>query len=92
MTGDNQPVVRIPVNTALDAAKVRDDDRWSTVQKAYRDDAKQFPAALDFAPIKQDTADSLNALFTYCGSDVGAGLRELNDTLAGDLKDQDLMP
>ncbi|MEV0223345.1 sugar ABC transporter substrate-binding protein [Streptomyces sp. NPDC050704] len=92
MTGDHQPVVRIPVNSTLDAAKVRGDARWSVVQKAYREDSEQFPNAPDFAPIKQDTADSLNALFTYCGSDVGAGLRELNDTLAGDLKDQDLMP
>jgi multiple sugar transport system substrate-binding protein len=92
MTGKNQPVVRIPVNTTLDAAKVHDDPRWSVVQKAYREASEQFPNAPDFAPIKQDTADSLNALFTYCGSDVGAGLKELDDTLAGDLKDQDLMP
>ncbi|OUD02373.1 ABC transporter substrate-binding protein [Streptomyces swartbergensis] len=91
MTGDHQPVVRIPVNSTLDAAKVRGDARWSVVQKAYEDDSLQFPNAPDWAPIKQDTADSLNALFTYCGSDVKAGLKELNDTLAGDLKDQDLL-
>jgi multiple sugar transport system substrate-binding protein len=91
MTGENQPVVRIPVNTTLDAAQVRDDERWATVQQAYRDASKQFPSALDFAPIRQDTADSLNAVFTYCGSDVRAGLQELNETLTGDLKDQDLI-
>ncbi|MFI7019140.1 ABC transporter substrate-binding protein [Streptomyces sp. NPDC050164] len=91
MTGDHQPVVRIPVNSTLDAAKVRGDARWSVVQKAYEDASLQFPNAPDWAPIKQDTADSLNALFTYCGSDVRAGLKELNDTLAGDLKDQDLL-
>lgn len=91
MTGKNQPVVRIPVNSTLDAATVRDDARWSVVQKAYEDASEQFPNAPDFAPIKQDTADSLNAIFTYCGSDVSAGLKELNDTLAGDLKDQDLL-
>ncbi|GCB51848.1 sugar ABC transporter substrate-binding protein [Streptomyces sp. NL15-2K] len=88
--GKNQPVVRIPVNSTLDAAKVRDDARWSVVQKAYEDASEQFPNAPDFAPIKQDTADSLNAIFTYCGSDVRSSLKELNDTLAGDLKDQDL--
>ncbi|MBE4740271.1 sugar ABC transporter substrate-binding protein [Streptomyces caniscabiei] len=91
MTGKNQPVVRIPVNSTLDAAQVRDDPRWSVVQKAYEDASEQFPNAPDFAPIKQDTADALNAVFTYCGSDVGSGLKELNDTLAGDLKDQDLL-
>lgn len=91
MTGKNQPVVRIPVNSTLDAAQVRDDPRWSVVQRAYEDASEQFPNAPDFAPIKQDTADALNAVFTYCGSDVGAGLKELNDTLAGDLKDQDLL-
>ncbi|WP_328336880.1 sugar ABC transporter substrate-binding protein [Streptomyces violaceus] len=91
MTGDHQPVVRIPVNSTLDAAKVRDDPRWSVVQKAYETASVQFPNAPDFAPIKQDTADALNAIFTYCGSDVRSGLKELNDTLAGDLKDQDLL-
>jgi multiple sugar transport system substrate-binding protein len=91
MTGKNQPVVRIPVNSTLDAAKVRDDPRWSVVQKAYEDASQQFPNAPDFAPIKQDTADSLNAIFTYCGSDVRSQLGELNETLAGDLKDQDLL-
>ncbi|MEU7721246.1 ABC transporter substrate-binding protein [Streptomyces tibetensis] len=91
MTGDHQPVVRIPVNSTLDAAKVRHDPRWSVVQKAYETASVQFPNAPDFAPIKQDTADALNAIFTYCGSDVRSGLKELNDTLAGDLKDQDLL-
>uniref|UniRef100_A0AAU1ZSF0 Extracellular solute-binding protein n=1 Tax=Streptomyces sp. NBC_00093 TaxID=2975649 RepID=A0AAU1ZSF0_9ACTN len=91
MTGENQPVVRIPVNSTLDAATVRDDPRWSVVQKAYEDASQQFPNAPDFAPIKQDTADSLNAIFTYCGSDVRSQLGELNETLDGDLKDQDLL-
>ena len=49
---------------------MRDDPRWSVVQKAYEDASQPFPNAPDFAPIKQDTADSLNAIFTYCGSDV----------------------
>ncbi|WP_037676596.1 sugar ABC transporter substrate-binding protein [Streptomyces griseus] len=89
--GEHQPVVRIPVNTTLDAAKVRNDPRWGVVQKAYENDSVVFPNAPDFAPVKQDTADALNALFTYCGSDVRSGLKELNDTLAGDLKDQDLL-
>lgn len=87
----HQPVVRIPVNSTLDAAKVRSDPRWSVVQKAYEDASQQFPNAPDFAPIKQDTADALNAIFTYCGSDVRSQLKELNETLAGDLKDQDLL-
>jgi multiple sugar transport system substrate-binding protein len=91
MTGKHQPVVRIPVNSTLDAAKVRDDARWSVVQKAYEDASQQFPNAPNFAPIKQDTAEALNAIFTYCGSDVRSQLKELNDTLAGDLKDQDLL-
>ncbi|WP_405775196.1 ABC transporter substrate-binding protein [Streptomyces sp. NBC_01538] len=91
MTGKNQPVVRIPVNSTLDAATVRDDPRWSVVQKAYEDASQQFPNAVDFAPIKQDTADALNSIFTYCGGDVRSQLKELNETLAGDLKDQDLL-
>ncbi|MGQ4405765.1 extracellular solute-binding protein [Streptomyces hayashii] len=91
MTGENQPVVRIPVNSTLDAATVRHDPRWGVVQKAYEHASVEFPNAPDFAPVKQDTADALNAIFTYCGSDVRSGLKELNDTLAGDLKDQDLL-
>ncbi|MFF0156800.1 sugar ABC transporter substrate-binding protein [Streptomyces sp. NPDC005263] len=93
MAGDSghQPVVRIPANSTLDAAKVHHDARWNVVQKAYEHTSEQFPNALDFAPVKQDTADTLNAIFTYCGSDVSSSLKELNDTLAGDLKDQDLL-
>ncbi|WP_406213711.1 ABC transporter substrate-binding protein [Streptomyces canus] len=87
----HQPVVRIPVNSTLDAAEVRNDARWSVVQKAYEHASEQFPNAPDFAPIKQDTADALNSIFTYCGGDVRSQLKELNDTLAGDLKDQDLL-
>lgn len=87
----HQPVVRIPVNTTLDSAKVRDDPRWSVVQRAYETASQQFPNAPDFAPIKQDTADALNSIFTYCGGDVRSQLKELNDTLAGDLKDQGLL-
>ncbi|QNP74530.1 extracellular solute-binding protein [Streptomyces roseirectus] len=91
MTGDHQPVVRIPVNHTLDAAKVRDDPRWNVVQNAYRTASVEFPNALDWAPLRQDTADALNSIFTYCGGDVRSSLKELNDTLAGDLKDQDLL-
>ncbi|GHH11012.1 sugar ABC transporter substrate-binding protein [Streptomyces lanatus] len=91
MTGENQPVVRIPVNSTLNAAKVHGDARWSVVQRAYEDASEQFPNAPDFAPIKQDTADALNAIFTYCGGDVRSQLKELDETLAGDLKDQDLL-
>jgi multiple sugar transport system substrate-binding protein len=87
----HQPVVRIPVNSTLDAAKVRNDARWSVVQKAYEKASQQFPNAPDFAPIKQDTADALNSIFTYCGGDVRSQLKELNDTLAGDLNDQGLL-
>ncbi|QOV40050.1 sugar ABC transporter substrate-binding protein [Streptomyces ferrugineus] len=87
----HQPVVRIPVNSTLDAAKVRDDARWSVVQKAYEEASQEFPNAPDFAPVKQDTADALNAIFTYCGGDVRSQLEELDETLAGDLKDQDLL-
>ncbi|GAQ53537.1 ABC transporter substrate-binding protein [Streptomyces acidiscabies] len=91
MTGDHQPVVRIPVNSMLNAATVHDDPRWGVVQKAYEDASVQFPNALDWAPFRQDTADALNSIFTYCGGNVRSGLKELNDTLAGDLKDQDLL-
>ncbi|WP_416968934.1 sugar ABC transporter substrate-binding protein [Streptomyces sp. 4F14] len=91
MTGDHQPVVRIPVNSTLSAATVHDDPRWGVVQKAYEDASVQFPNALDWAPFRQDTADALNSIFTYCGGSVRSSLKELNETLAGDLKDQDLL-
>ena len=55
---------------------------------------EQIPpeALLDtYPPLMQDTADALNSIFTYCGGDVRSQLKELNDTLAGDLKDQDLL-
>jgi len=88
---ERRPPVTVSGAPDVFTAKVRNDARWSVVQKAYEDASEQFPNAPDFAPIKQDTADALNAIFTYCGGDVRSQLKELNDTLAGDLKDQDLL-
>jgi multiple sugar transport system substrate-binding protein len=87
-----QPVVRIPVNTTLDAAKVRGDDRWKVVQEQYNNDSKTFPSDIDFTAVKQAVAEGLNGIMAECGSDnIASGLKKLDTAVNDELKSQDLL-
>lgn len=91
MTGENQPVVRLPVHTAVDAAEVRNDPRWDVVQQQYDRDVETFPANIDFIPIKQAVAEGLNTLLSDCGSDVPAALQRIDEDITAELEAQDLL-
>lgn len=88
MTAPDAPVVRLSVNTKVDTGKVYNDPRWKIFSDAYANDSKPFPSAINYQPIRQDTAESLNKLFATCGSSVKSGLSELNSTLQQELKSQ----
>ncbi|MEE1938933.1 sugar ABC transporter substrate-binding protein [Streptomyces sp. TRM 70361] len=92
MKTETQAVVRLPVNTTLDAAEVLGDDRWKVVQDMYENSSHSFPEAIDFTPIRQSVAEGLNKLFADCGSDVEAGLKQLAETVDKELESQDLLP
>lgn len=89
--GSSEPVVRLPVTTGLDAGEVRQDERWQLIQEQYATDARVFPSAIDFTPVKQAVAEGLNALMSDCGSDVEAGVTAISEDITAELAAQDLL-
>jgi multiple sugar transport system substrate-binding protein len=87
-----EPVVRLPVNTTMDAGELRDDERWDLVQQQYDENSKVFPSAIDFTPIRQVTAEGLNAIMSDCDSDVAEGVAGIEEDIASELEAQDLLP
>ena len=67
MTAGKQPIVRVPVNDDVDAAAVYNDPRWGVVQDALKNSSKAFPSAINFVPVKQAVAESLNKIVSDCG-------------------------
>ena len=89
MTGGKQPIVRIPVNSGVDAAKVYGDERWAVVQDALNSSSKALPSAINVIPIKQDAAEALNKIMSDCSADnVSSGLEQLNTAINDELSTQ----
>lgn len=88
MTAPDAPVVRLSVNKEVDTGAVYNDDRWDVFADAYENDSEPFPSAINYQPVRQDTADTLNKLFTDCGTDVKGAMSALADTLRQELKSQ----
>lgn len=88
MTAPGAPVVRLSVNKTVDNSAVYKDDRWKPFEDAYNNSSKPFPSAINYQPIRQDTADALNKLFANCGTDVKGAMTTLNSTLQQELKSQ----
>ncbi|SDN63214.1 ABC transporter substrate-binding protein [Allokutzneria albata] len=88
MQGVPRPVVRLPVNSKVDVNAVYNDPRWSTVAKVYAESARPFPNVPNFQPFRQQTAETLNALFARCGTDIRAELGKLAANLNKELKSQ----
>lgn len=89
MTGGKQPIVRIPVNSGVDAAKVYGDQRWAVVQNALSNSSKALPSAINVIPIKQDAAEALNKIMSDCAADnIPSALDQLNSTINDELSAQ----
>lgn len=89
MTGGKQPIVRVPVNSTVDAAAVYQDPRWSVVQDALKNSSESFPSAINFIPIKQDAAEALNKIMSECSVDnVESGLKSLDSAINEELSSQ----
>lgn len=91
MRGAKAPIVRIPVNRALNPVTVTGDSRWTIPHENYTKFAKPFQAALDFVPIKQALAESLNAMLADCNSNVAVGLAALQKSVSAELADQGVL-
>ncbi|SDJ37800.1 multiple sugar transport system substrate-binding protein [Nonomuraea maritima] len=83
----NGAIVRLPVNTQVDMAAERQDPRWKVFQESYAN-AVYAPPVPNWAPIRQDSADSINAVWADCGADVKTVMDELNAKLTQELQSQ----
>lgn len=83
MTAPGQPVVRLPVNTTVDAAEVSGDERWTVVAEQLAD-SELMPSDIDFTTARLDIAETFQAMFSQCSADIQAPL----DTLAGRISDE----
>ncbi|MER7505408.1 sugar ABC transporter substrate-binding protein [Nonomuraea pusilla] len=83
----NGAIVRLPVNTTVDLAAERQDPRWKVFQEAYAN-AVYAPPVPNWAPIRQDSADTINAVWADCSSDVKAAMDALDTELTQELQSQ----
>jgi multiple sugar transport system substrate-binding protein len=82
-------IVRLPVNTSVDAASVHTGDaRWTLAQQVYQQsghfEADNMP---NWAALRQASSAALNAMLASC-ADPQAALTKLNDKLNTLLKQQ----
>ncbi|MCX5205423.1 sugar ABC transporter substrate-binding protein [Streptomyces sp. NBC_00237] len=88
MEGDTGFVVQLPVNKTVNISQVRPDPRWKTYAEVYLASGRYAPSIPNWTPVRQATADTVNALMADCGLDLQAKLGELDKQLAGILKEQ----
>ncbi|MFI5733018.1 ABC transporter substrate-binding protein [Kribbella sp. NPDC051587] len=88
MEGEKAFNVQLPVNKTVDVTAVRKDPRWTVYADVYRDHSRYAPSIPNWTPIRQASADTVNALIADCGLDVGAELTKLDGKLAESLKQQ----
>jgi len=91
MDGDNPgPIVRLPVNKDVDLGAVRLDPRWKTFQQVYANAGKYTPNIPSWTPVRQISADALNAIMANCDSDVKRELDKLAGLFAAELHRQNV--
>ncbi|MER5846781.1 sugar ABC transporter substrate-binding protein [Streptomyces sp. NPDC002012] len=88
MQGDTGFTVQLPVNKTVDISKVRPDPRWTTYATAYQNSGRYAPSIPNWTPVRQTTAETINALMADCDLDVETKLGELDKQLADILKEQ----
>jgi multiple sugar transport system substrate-binding protein len=90
MTAPGQPVVRLPVNTTLDAVAIYGDDRWAVAveQLAHSD---LMPSDIDFTGARLEIAESFQAIFSRCNDDIEGQVRALAERIAAELQLQDAL-
>ncbi|WP_434599323.1 ABC transporter substrate-binding protein [Streptomyces sp. A5-4] len=88
MEGETGYLVQLPVNRKVDISEVRSDPRWKTYAEIYESSARYAPSIPNWTPVRQTTADTINALVADCGLDTKAELKELDGKLKGILDEQ----
>jgi multiple sugar transport system substrate-binding protein len=88
MTGvPTSTIVRLPINTTVDPAKIHGDDpRWQVAQQVYSADSTYEPvSAPDWQTYRNDASETLNKLLSGCG-DAAKALDSLNSQYQSLLK------
>lgn len=88
MEGVDGSTVQLPVNKNVDVTEVRPDPRWKTYAEVYRTSGRYAPSVPNWTPVRQTTAETVNALMADCSLDADEKLRELDKKLAGILQEQ----
>ncbi|MGW5682644.1 sugar ABC transporter substrate-binding protein [Nonomuraea sp. NPDC003754] len=83
----NGAIVRLPVNRTVDVSAERTDPRWKVFQDAYADAVYSSPVP-NWAPIRQTSADAINAVWADCGADVKTAMDGLATRLSAELRAQ----
>ena len=81
MNPGGAPLVRISVNSKVNAGAVFNDPRWDTVADAYAKHGHYVPSIPNWTAIRQLTAEGFNKLLANCNDNVEAGLKDLNEKL-----------
>ncbi|MFF8691044.1 extracellular solute-binding protein [Streptomyces sp. NPDC015144] len=88
MQGETGFTVQLPVNKTVDIAQVRPDPRWKTYADIYQSSGRYAPSIPNWTPVRQTTADAVNALMADCGLDTATKLKALDKQLADILEEQ----
>jgi multiple sugar transport system substrate-binding protein len=90
MTAPGQPVVRLPVNTNVDAAAVYGDDRWTIVAEQL-EDSQLMPSDIDFTAARLDIAETFQSMFSRCTTDIAGDLEVLAGRIEAELSAQNAL-
>ncbi|MFI6477199.1 extracellular solute-binding protein [Nonomuraea sp. NPDC050663] len=80
-------IVRLPVNTTIDMAAERQDPGWKVFADAYPTAVYSQPVP-NWAPIRQTSADAINAVWADCSADVKTAMDGLATKLTAELQNQ----
>lgn len=84
MTAPGQPVVRLPVNTSLNAAEIYGDERWTVVAEQLAD-SQLMPSDIDFTSARLDIAETFQSMFSRCTTDIQGDLDQLAQRISDEL-------
>ncbi|WP_254408861.1 sugar ABC transporter substrate-binding protein [Streptomyces sp. AC495_CC817] len=91
MEGTDAFAIQLPVNEKVDIADVRDDPRWQTFATAYQESGHYAPTIPSWTPVRQMSADTINALLADCSLDVEEELTKLDGKLTAELLTQGIL-
>lgn len=85
MAGDTAFIVQLPVNKTVDVNSVRNDPRWAVYAKTYADSGRYAPNVPNWTAIRQNSAETINAVLADCSLDIPAELAKLDAKIAESL-------